>query len=231
MPNKNGNAYGLTALCPINNGSLDDSSYAALTRWFLQEMPHGENSPMASVPETYLCRFYVLNDVFYEGYPAKEEHLKSKYLVFCSNFHGELENYLRTMWNSIPNDIKKIWQYCVAFNQVVDADSFINYIKQCQVTNNLFFVGANDESLPEQLKALYLKQEFSRFVFENQQLNKRENAELLRQAFRDFISRTKPENLMGPSWVAGSCTEKINEAVVHSFRDTSIDSKTGNASA
>ena len=44
---------------------------------------------MAKVPNTYLARFYILNDVFYQGFPAEEEHLKSKYLVFSSNFHGD----------------------------------------------------------------------------------------------------------------------------------------------
>ncbi|VAW98420.1 hypothetical protein MNBD_GAMMA22-2498 [hydrothermal vent metagenome] len=217
MPNKNGNAYGLTILCPIKNGIKDDKSYSSLTRWHLQDMQLNEHSPMAKVPETYMCRFYVLNDVFYEGSPAHEEHLKSHYLVFSSNFHGSMEDYLRNMWQNVTTQVIDIWKYCVAFDKVTDADGFVNYIKQCQVKNNLFFVGANDESLAEQLKALYLKQEFSKFVFENQKLNKRENASQLQAAFNSFIKRTQPENLANPSWTPGACTESINKTDIYTL--------------
>ena len=105
MANRSGNAYGFTALIPIINGSIiidEDSqqSHASKVRELLQQWPLNEKSPMAAVPNTYLCRFYVLNDVFYQGSPAEEDHLKSKYLVFSTNFHGELDAYLQGMWDS-----------------------------------------------------------------------------------------------------------------------------------
>ncbi len=218
MPNKNGNAYGLTVLCPIKNGVQDNKSYSSLTRWHLQDMQLNEHSPMAKVPETYLCRFYVLNDVFYQGGPADEEHLKSHYLVFSSNFHGDLDDYLRNMWQSITTQVIDIWKYCVAFDKVSNANGFIDYIKQCQVKNNLFFVGANDEPLPEQLKALYLKQEFSKFVFKNQKLNTSENAQQLQDAFNLFIKQTQPENVTNPSWQPGACTEIINKTDIYTLQ-------------
>ena len=62
------------------------------------------------------------------------------------------------------------------------------------------FNGSTDDSLPEQLKSLYLKQEFSKFAFENQGLEPNE----LRQAFQQFIARTEPANLAGPTWRAGA---------------------------
>ena len=82
MPAKNtsGRAYGLTLLCPIKNESRDDRSYAEILRDDLENLHSDDASPMARVPNTYLARFYVLNDVFYQGYGFKEEHLKSKYL-------------------------------------------------------------------------------------------------------------------------------------------------------
>ena len=69
MANKSGNAYGLTALIPIKNDNIaidEDSqqSYASKVRELLQQWPVNEKSPMAAVPNTYICRFYVLNDVF-----------------------------------------------------------------------------------------------------------------------------------------------------------------------
>jgi len=168
MANKSGKAYSLTTLCPIINKTTDNRSYACLTRGKLQQLPPLSEGFLAKVPNTYLARLYILNDVFYQGKPAKLDHLKSKYLVFSSNFHGELEPYLKNMWQETSEDIKHIWEYCVAFNQVKDADSFVKYIKKCQVKTTFFFNGSNDDPLKEQLKSLYLKQEFSKFTFANQ---------------------------------------------------------------
>ncbi len=196
-------AAGLTVLCPIVNS--DDGQLSNATRKQLQDMPLHENSPMAKVPNTYLCRFYVLNDVFYESSPAQEEHLKSKYLVFSTNYYGDLEIYLKGMWEHAQNDIKVIWQHCVAFDKVKSATDFVSYIKKCQVKNHLFFNGSTGDPLAEQLKSLYLKQEFSRFAYENQG----KSPEKLQQAFQAFISRTQPNNLDAPTWIAGADEELV----------------------
>lgn len=198
-------AAGLTVLCPIVNGGDGQLSNAMRTRKHLQGMESGSNGPMAKVPNTYLCRFYVLNDVFYESAPATEEHLKSKYLVFSTNYYGKLETYLAGMWEHAQDDVRAIWQHCVAFDQVKSAEDFVAYMKKCQVKNHLFFNGSTGDPLAEQLKSLYLKQEFSRFVYENQGRRPEE----LRHAFQVFIARTQPDNLDAPTWVAGADEELI----------------------
>lgn len=202
MPNQSGNAYGLTLLCPIINGAIRNESYSEIIRGRLEDLPLGADSPMAKVPNTYLCRFYILNDVFYEGYPAYTERLQSKYLVFSTNFHGSLDTYLQGMWTHAQEAVRSIWEYCVAFKDVKNADDFIAYIKKCQVDNNLFFNGSNDASLADQLKDLYIKQEFSRFVYENHGLSSEE----LQKRFADFVRVTQPLDLSGPTWQAGSDT-------------------------
>lgn len=214
MANQSGNAYGLTALIPIKNNTVmidEDSqqSYASRVLQMLQEWPVNQNSPMAIVPNTYICRFYVLNDVFYEGSPAHEDHLKSKYIVFSSNFYGDLTTYLEGMWNNAQTELKKVLQYCVAFDQVKTTEDFVNYIKRCQVNNALFFNGSTDDSLAEQLKALYLKQAFSHFVYNNQPLiqSGQKNAADLQKAFQAFVKYSKPDNLNEQTWIPGSETE------------------------
>jgi hypothetical protein len=207
MANKSGKAYALTLLCPIRQGSpeqcpegMPEQTYSALIRYQLQQLRVSEESPMAKVPNTYLSRLFVLDDVPYQGKPANLEHLKSNYLVFSSNFHGELEDYLNGMWNTVNAELKAVLQYCVGFEKVTNAATFIDYIKACQVTTTFFFVGSTDDSLAEQLKSLYLKQEFSKFVFENQG----KGAAELQAAFEQFVQRTKPANLASPTWRAGA---------------------------
>jgi hypothetical protein len=208
MANKNGNAYGLTLLCPIRHGvpgkcpdGLEGQTNAACVRYLLQDvMRVSEDSPMARVPNTYLSRFYILNDVPYQGHPTTLEHLKTHYLVFSTNFHGELDDYLRGMWKAIEQDIRELMGYCFGFEKVHDAATFIEYIKKCQVETTFFFVGSTDEPLAVQLKNLYLRQEFRAFVYENQG----RSAAQIQAAFAQFVTRTQPDNLNAPTWRPGA---------------------------
>ena len=204
MANTSGNAYALTALFPIRPGVPDIAPYgmegqtnAACMRYLLQDVLRvSVDSPMARVPNTYLSRFYILNDVPYQGKPAINEHLKTNYLVFSANFHGELETWLDGLWRAIESDIRGLLHYCYAFEQVRDTATFIEYVKKCQVETTFFFCGSTDEPVAVQLKNLYLKQEFSKFVFENQGKSARET----QAAFEDFVKRVQPENIEGPTW-------------------------------
>jgi hypothetical protein len=223
MTNVSGNAYALTVLSPIMSGRIGEVGYSDAVRDRLENWNLLENSPMAKVPQTYLCRYFILDDVYTESLPGAsvfdtfsdvlpvvpnrvrqgvlpaEEHLKSKYLVFSTNFHGDLDSYLHGMWMAIGPDIKRIWQYCYGFDQVDDAAGFADYIKKCQLNVALFFVGSNDDPLEEQLKALYLKQELSRFAIEHQGLSAAE----LKKEFQQFIAQVAPTDLKAPSWLPG----------------------------
>lgn len=208
MANEFGDSYGLTCLCPIMNGQADPladgivdlASYDKITRRRIQTLPLNEHSPFAQVPNTYFARLFILNDVFFQqGDNIKRDHLKSKYLVFTSNFHGKLESYLEGMWNSSEQDIRNIWQYAVGFDKVNDATSFTEYIKKCQLTTTLFFNGSTDKSLKQQLKSLYLKQAFSEFVL----LNQGKNATDLKAELEQFMQKVELDNLDSPSWVPG----------------------------
>jgi hypothetical protein len=205
MPNENGRAYGLTTLCPLENDSENDQSYAAIVKGLLRALPLDENSPFARVPNTYLCRLFVLDDVFFEGHPAGEDHLQNKYLVFVAELHGDLDAYLRGMWTHAEPDVSSLWRYCVGFSDVHDQDTFVRYIKKCQVETTFYFNGSTDQPLAEQLKALYLKQELSKFAHAQQG---RSAAELQR-AFREFIARVEPNNLAGPTWRPGASSLKL----------------------
>jgi hypothetical protein len=204
MPNENGRAYGLTALCPLRNDSQADQSYAAIVKGFLRALPLDENSPFAAVPNTYLCRMFVLDDVFFEGHPAGEDHLKSKYLVFIAELHGPLETYLHGLWRAAESSVRELWQFCIGFEPVNDAPSFVRYLKQCQVETTFYFNGSNDEPLAEQLKALYVKQELAAFA----QAHQGQDAATLQRAFRAFVERVDPNNLAGPTWRPGASSLK-----------------------
>jgi hypothetical protein len=192
-------------LCPLASETGLDQSPEAFLRDLLNDLPQHEQSPMAAVPNTYLCRFFVLNDVVYQGKPAELDHLKSKYLAFVAEIHApeesDVDEYLRQMWTTAGNGsfVPKVWRHCLGFEAVKDADQFAQYLRRCQIKTTLYFNGSTDEPLAEQLKALYLKQEFTRFVYEHQGLP----AAALQDAFRAFVGRVRP-SAATPTWRPGA---------------------------
>lgn len=206
MGNRSGNAYGLTALIPIEAGSENNVSYDKIVRDKLQGWPLHEHSPMAGVPNTYLCRFYLLNDCFYEGFPAEEEHLANQYLVFSSNFYGERESYLEGMWHHAGEALADLLMHCVDFVGTDSAAKFVDYIKRCQVKTSLFFNGSTDQPLQAQLKGLYLKQAFSHFAYLTQpfQHQGEQGAARLQRAYQEFIQYCQPDNLEAPTWAVAA---------------------------
>ncbi|MEY4580833.1 MAG: hypothetical protein RL701_5536 [Pseudomonadota bacterium] len=210
MPNENGKAYGLTTLCPLINDSQNDQSYAAIIKGLLRNLPTDEASPLASVPNLYLCRLFVMDDVFYQGKPAAEDHLKNKYLVFIAEAHGSLDPFLEGLWHHAEKTIRELWQFCVAFHGVNSARDFTRYIRKCQVETTFYFNGSNDKPLAEQLKALYVKQELGKFARAHQG----KPAPELQRAFKEFVARVEPFNLAQPTWRAGA--SNLKTAVVGS---------------
>lgn len=200
MPNENGNAYGLTLLCPLLDDAQADGSCATLMRDRLRNLPVDEDSPFALVPNLYLCRMFVLDDVFFQGHPAAEDHLRSKYLVFVAEIHGELEPFLKGLWQHAEPSIRSLWQLCIGFQSVSSAREFVQYIQRCQVETTFYFNGSNDLSPAEQLKGLYLKQELAKFARAHQG----QDAASLQRAFRSFVERVEPFNLARPSWRPGA---------------------------
>jgi hypothetical protein len=223
MSNVSGKAYALTALIPIRNEHIDEIAYADIVRSRLENWNMLSNSPMAKVPNTYLCRFYLIDDVYIQSrtggsapdtwadyFPVtpndlrkavlpKHDHLQSRYLVFSAELHGDRDTYLRGMWTAIDEEIKDVFGFCYGFDAVNSADTFVAYMKKCQLNVALFFDGSNDDALAEQLKALYVKQEFTKFVLENQGLPTAE----LRKNYQAFIGRVAPSHIPFPSWTAG----------------------------
>src|SRR5215216_4796564 len=130
MSNHADRAYGLMALCPLKNETGLDVSPEAFLRELLNDLPQHEQSPMAAVPNTYFCRFFVLNDVVYQGKPAELDHLKSKYLAFVAEIHApeesDVDDYLRRMWSLAGSGsfVPRAWQYCLGFEAVRNAEQF-----------------------------------------------------------------------------------------------------------
>jgi hypothetical protein len=183
MSNQSGQIYGLTILSPILQGDSKDLAHVTALRWYLARQPRDRHSPLARVSGTHLARLVVMDDVVYVGAPACEEHLKSRYLIFETNFDGDLDAYLIRMATDAREFVDSVWQHCVGYPGVADPRAFAAYRKKCQVDTTFFFADVNNKTVEQNLKALQLQSALAEFIERHQG----EELALIQKAFGEFL--------------------------------------------
>lgn len=168
MANQSGQVYGLTILSPILEGDSIDICHATALRWYLASLPRNHTSPFAQVSSTHFARLVVMDDVVFVGAPAREEHLKSRYLVFETNFDGDLDTYLTRMAREIPDFVDSVWKHCAGYPGVTDPAAFAAYMKKCQIETTFFFADVTDKTVQQNLKALQVQSALAHFIEVNQ---------------------------------------------------------------
>jgi hypothetical protein len=168
MANQSGQIYGLTILSPIIENDRIDICHATALRWYLASLPRDHTSPFAQVSSTHFARLVVMDDAVFVGAPAREEHLESRYLVFESNFDGDLDTYLTRMAREIPDTVDKVWTHCVGYPGVTDPAAFAAYMKKCQIETTFFFADVNNKTVQQNLKALQVQSAIAHFIERNQ---------------------------------------------------------------
>src|SRR5205085_153463 len=168
MANQSGQIYGLTILSPIKDDPHATIGHDMAIRTYLADLPRDERSPLATLSSTHLARLVVMDDVIFVGAPAREEHLKSRYLIFTSNFDGDLDTYLTRMATEVPEFVENVWQHCVGYPGVKNPAEFVSYMKKCQINTTFFFADVNDKTVQQRLRALQVQAELTAFIEEHQ---------------------------------------------------------------
>jgi len=182
MANKSGNVFGLTILSPIMDDPEAEVSHALAIRCYLAGLERDQRSPFSKLSSTHIARLVVVDDVVFVGKPATEEHLKSRYLVFETNFDGDLDTYLSRMAREIPEAVQSVWGHCVGYPGTSDEHKFIKYMKQCQLTTTFYFADVNNKTVEQTLRALQVQSGLATFIERNQGKSPAE----LQTAFAEF---------------------------------------------
>jgi hypothetical protein len=189
MPNQNGSVYGLTILSPIIDDDQATPSHDLQIRDYLAHLSTREESPFARAPGTHLARLVVMDDVIYVGAPSCEEHLKSKYLIFESNFDGNLDTYLSGLASTIPDHLDSVWKHCVGYPGAANREGFIDYMKACQIETTFFFAAVNDKTVTETLCALRTQTAVADFITTHQGVD----AARLQSEFIEFVAHLRSQ--------------------------------------
>ncbi len=177
MANYDAGHYFLTMFTPVlTDGFVDVDgarrSHVQSIREKLMMMPTARqdppsersqfNSPFARVPGTHFARFFVVDQLRYNGrrpsnaifdlvvrksltIPEKIDKLRSPYLVLCIDFDAAdgddacLRAYTDGMWDNMQDVLVDLFQHCRRFDQVTDRDSWFDYVKACQITTAMPF--------------------------------------------------------------------------------------------
>jgi|SRR5579872_75653 len=185
MADQSGSVYGLTILSPIKQNPSAEVSHSCAIRKVLAGMPRDERSPFAKVSSTHMARLVVMDDVVFVGMPSCEEHLQSQYLIFETNFDGDLDTYLERMVDEIRDEVNAVWQHCWGFPGTDEVSKFKAYMKNCQVTTTFFFADVNDKTVQDTLLALQSQAAVSEFIERNQD---KPPAEVQKQ-FAEFMQK------------------------------------------
>jgi hypothetical protein len=206
VPNQSGSIYGLTILSPIKDEPHLEISHSLAIRMYLQTLPIDGKGPFGKVSSTHMARLVVLDDVVYFGMPSCEEHLKSKYLIFESNFDGDLEPYLKRLATEAREEVQGIWQHCIGYPGLENVPAFVAYMKRCQVETTFYFADVNDKTVEQTIRALQTQSAVASFIEKNQGKPPDE----LQRAFVDFSRRLRDAPTPNPGSTKGKeFTDKL----------------------
>ncbi|HLJ86629.1 MAG TPA: hypothetical protein VKZ53_07380 [Candidatus Angelobacter sp.] len=194
MANQSGSVYGLTVLSPVLDDPEAEVSHNVAIRKYLSTLPRDESSPFSKVSSTHMARLVVMEDVVFVGHPAHEEHLKSQYLVFESNFDGDLDTYLTRMAQEIPDAVESVWSHCVGYPGLKNVRAFVAYIKRCQLTTTFYFADVNNKTVQQTLRALQIQSGLARFI----ELNQGKPPSEIQSAFAEFWNSVETASPLAP---------------------------------
>ena len=194
MPNRNGNAYGLTALFPVKDGAIEDITYQERLRAYLADLPRDSKSPFARKPITHFSRFVVIDKFGFNGEPSVPDPLVSPWLLWTACFNGDLDTWLDDIWHSMRGELKVIFLHCVGYGCDADKHSFVRFVKRGQVTTSFLFADYPNATLEEVLDGLKLKKHFVSFMADNQAAD----AETLKSNFSAWMDEMAREPQPNP---------------------------------
>ena len=163
-PNVTGQAYAFMAMTPITPG---------------------EERPLAKLSRTHMARFVIVPDFHNDKAwkQRREEHLDLPYLIFTSNFDGDLDSYLDELCSKLAPEAKEIWGRCIGCPDEPKGAALKRYLKHNQINTGIFFAAYGHATVPTVQRALRQRERMIAFACAAQGL---EPAELQRRFIDEF---------------------------------------------
>ncbi|MGH2942873.1 MAG: hypothetical protein ACRDLN_08905 [Solirubrobacteraceae bacterium] len=165
-PNVSGQAYAFMAMTPVKPGEED-----ALAE-YLRGLRGRGPSPLAKLSRTHIARFVIVED-FHNDSSWKqrtEEHLDLPYLIFTSNFDGDLDSYLDELCEKLAAEAREIWGRCIGCPESAKGAALKAYLKHNQIETGIFFSAYGHATVPDVKQALERRERLVDFAVRSQGL-------------------------------------------------------------
>ena len=134
--------------------------------------PFATSSRVPSLPETMVKRqdanYVELSD---DTDAPDPDPILPSWLVFTSNFDGDLKAYIREFSSDLASDLDLIWSNCEGYPDggAADFETFWDYIQSFQVEVGAFFAAYPDLTTPRIQQLAAFKEAFDAFVARTRQ--------------------------------------------------------------
>lgn len=179
MGNRYDEFFGFTGLYPVLDDPHVPVSHATALRTILAELDNGPGSLFSRTGLVHAGRFFLLNDVVYNGAPQREEHLAYVYLAFSLTFDGELEPLVRQLASVGQPELDRIFAHCYGYALSPDSATLLTFLQTGQVTTSFLYVDASELDLQATLRALLVQRQVADMVARGQGLSPTERKQLV----------------------------------------------------
>lgn len=151
-------------------------------------------NPIGRLAMIHFARWQILLPDHYLHYDKDgrvEGHQYQSWLLFTSNFDGDLKVYLNEFSAFIADDVDRIWGNCEGYpaGGSRDFDAYWAYAKKHQITTQAYFNAYPGLSVPRIHELMTFRRLFDEFVAETRRLDG-SSIEGLPAAFDRFLART-----------------------------------------
>jgi hypothetical protein len=157
--------YSLMVLTPIRPGLEDE------LRAYLEALPR-DDSPLARSERTHLARLLIIDDMpVPRDRPDLADALDGAYLLFTSNFDGDLPSYLHELGARLADDAGEIWGRCIGCPDPPAGAALAAYLGRNQLQSGVVFAAYPDASVAQVRCALDKRDRLADFVVRAQDMD------------------------------------------------------------
>jgi len=139
-PNIAGRTYSLMIWTPILPGREDE------LRSILEGLDRTQ-SPLAKLPRTHMARWLVVSAMPVPPGTKAHDPLGGPFLLFTSNFDGDVDSYLRELCELMAEEAAAIWSHCVGCPRPPEGAALKAYLHRNQVDAGFAFAAYGDASV------------------------------------------------------------------------------------
>jgi len=173
-----GRTYSLMVLTPIRPGQED------ALRAYLEALPR-DDSPLARLEGTHMARLLIIDDMpAPPDRPDLADPLDGAYLMFTSNFDGDLSSYLHELAQRLAPEAPEIWGRCIGCpDPAVGPAALAAYLGRNQLQSGVVFAAYGQASVARVRSALDKHERLAEFVIRSQDMDSQKRRKAFLEEF------------------------------------------------